>query len=138
MKKIPVILLLSIILFGCNENFPDCGDPVSMNCELVIVDSLNNNLIGTKYNQDSIRLSVNNALIPLNFSNGTIIFNFTGFDSFNDLNYILKLNSDDSDTLNIKIRKYTNQCWSGYAIDTMHYNNQVLHTSSANSYRLIK
>ena len=126
------------MIFACTKKSSDCGDPVSMNCELVLLDSLNNNLVGTVYSEDSIKLSVNKALIPLTFDSGKIIFNFTGYDAFNDLNYILKLNKDDSDTLNIKIRKFTNPCWSGFAIDTMRYNNRIQQSTSANKYIIKK
>lgn len=138
MRKLPFILLLSVMMFSCTEKSPDCGDPGSMSCELVLVDSLNHYLVGTKYKQDSIKLSVNGALIPLTFDDGLIVFNFAGYDSFNDMNYILKLNMDDSDTLNMRVRKFTNPCWSGYAIDTMKYNKQIFQNVTANRYRIIK
>lgn len=138
MKRIQVIILVTILMSACTEKAPDCGDPKSMNCELVLTDSLNNYLIGTKYSEDSVQLSVNKALIPFTFYNGAIVFNFNGYDSFNNSNYILKLNTNDSDTLSIEISKYSNKCWSGYEIDTMRYNSQILQNTSANRYRIIK
>ena len=138
MRKILLALVLSTVLFACTEESSDCGDPVSANCELILLDSLNNYLVGTKYNPDSIQLHANTFQIPLHFSNGAIIFNFSGLDSLNAFYYILTLNKSDHDTLNIKISKSVSQCWTSYFIDTICYNHQILDNNSGNRYEIIK
>lgn len=131
-------MILIVVMMACSEKSPDCGDPGSVYCELVLKDAQNNFLVGTIYNQDSIRLQVGNQQIPLDFDNGIIIFNFAGLDSLNSLDYILKLNNEDFDTLNLKIRKYFNPCWTSYLLDSLSYNNQVLDNITMNRYEIVK
>ena len=138
MKSLLCVLFLSVIMIACSEKSPDCGDPGSSNCELVLKDAQNNLLVGTIYNQDSIRMQVGNQQIPLHFDNGIIIFNFAGFDSLNSSDYILKLNNENFDTLNLKIRKYVNPCWTSYLLDSLSYNNQVLDKITMNRYEIVK
>lgn len=133
-----IALVSSLVMMACSEESPDCGDPKSTICELILVDSVKNVLVGTKYDTDSIQLQVNKALIPLNFDNGIIRFNFAGYDLFNATDYILKLNYRESDTLNVKIRMITTQCWTVFSIDTVSYNDQVLQSISENKYEIIK
>ena len=138
MRKILIGLALSIVIFACSERSSDCGDPVSANCELVLMDSLNNFLVGTKYNPDSIQLHVNSLKIPLHFYNGVINFNFSGLDSLNTFNYVLTLNKSEHDTLNIKISQHVSPCWKSYSIDTISYNHRILVNVSINRYEIIK
>jgi hypothetical protein len=138
MKNLLPGLVLIMLLFACKENSSDCGDPAPTNCELVLMDSLNNYLVGTKYNPDSIQLHANTFQIPLHFSNGVILFNFYGLDSLNSYNYILTLNNSDNDTLNIKISKYVSQCWTSYSIDSISYNHQLPDNISSNRYIIVK
>ena len=125
-------------MMSCTEKSPDCGDPAPTYCELVLKDAQNNFLVGTIYNQDSIRLNIGNQQIPLIFDNGIIIFNYAGFDSMNSSDYILKLDYKDFDTLNLKIRKYANPCWMSYLLDSLSYNNLILDKITMNRYEIVK
>ncbi len=138
MKKVLFGLILSFVMVACTEKSSDCGDPESTNCELVLMDTQNHFLVGAVYNQDSIRLQVGAHQINLNFDNGTIIFNFAGLDSVNSSDYILKLNNEDYDTLNLTIHKYVNACWSGYRLDSLSYNNKIMVNITANRFEITK
>jgi len=138
MKNSVIIFIISIGLISCNEKSPDCGDPGQTYCELLIKDTNGILLTETKYDQDSISLKVNNNDIHVDFMNGEIVFNFSGFESYNTFDYILKLDHTDSDTLHIYVRKFKNDCWTGNSIDTFRYNNQLINRLAENKFIIIK
>ncbi len=138
MKKLLFGLLLTSVMMACTEKSPDCGDPAPTNCELVLKDAQNHLLVGSIYDRDSIGLSVGGHQIPLDFDSGIIIFNFVGLDSLNSLDYILTLNNEDSDTMNLKIRKYINPCWTGYLLDSLSYNKTIMANITANRFEITK
>ncbi len=138
MKILIQFLVLAIALISCNQQSADCGDPGSFSCDLKLTDMNGNLLIGTSYFQDSISLTVNKAFIPIYFINGVIMFNFAGLESINNSDYILRLNKNESDTLHIFVRKFETECWTGYTIDTLKYNNQIIETHQENKYTVRK
>jgi len=59
MKNLLPGLVLLMLLFACNEDSSDCGDPAPTNCELVLMDSLNtNNYILTLNKSDNDTLNI--------------------------------------------------------------------------------
>jgi hypothetical protein len=138
MKKLIQFLVLAVVLISCDQPSPDCGDPGSSSCDLILTDMNGNLLIGTSYFTDSISLTVNKAIVPISFINGVIRFSYAGLESCNTSDYILRLNKNEADTLNIYVRKYKTECWTAFAIDTLKYNNQIIEALEENRYYMRK
>jgi hypothetical protein len=139
MKTILTLTILTLILFSCNSNESiNCGDPVPEVCSLIMVDKSDNFLVGQIYTEDSITLFVAGQSIPLNFENGRIYFNYHSLKSYNQEDYILKLSANETDTLNLILRTYTNECFTSQILDTLKYNKQVIGAVTGGSYKIIK
>ncbi len=138
MKKLILFFIIISGLVSCKEKSIDCGDPFSTECQLLIIDKNNTPLVGEKYMFDSISLKVENKNIHLSNYNGEIIFNYSGLEIYNNMDYILKLDSEDCDTINLFIRKFQNDCWTGYSVDTFLYNNKIIESLTLNRFEVIK
>jgi hypothetical protein len=138
MKNLITITVLAFILFSCKEKSPDCGDPMSVICKLILVDQSDNFLVGTTYHEDSIKFFTANHAIILDFDSGAIYFDFSQLMTLNNQDIMLELNRTEIDTLNLFIRTYSNECWSSQILDTLKYNKQVITAYTGNSYKIIK
>ncbi|MBU1009766.1 MAG: hypothetical protein KKD74_06490 [Bacteroidetes bacterium] len=119
------LALLSIFALSCSKQSPDCGDPGTTFCQVFLADQNNHRLIGTTYPFDSLQLHITGKDIPLEFDNqGSILFSFSNLAPYNESNYLLYLNKDDTDTLRLYISTVTNACWSTQSLDSLFYNRQ--------------
>ena len=89
MKRTTLIftLLFQSLLFlnSCSNDHkqPLCGDPMPINLEIYLVNNSDSLLIGKKYDQDSIKLTVNNTMVDINISNGRISFVYPNLEEYN-------------------------------------------------------
>jgi len=130
-RQILIFLFLPIVIFiACHCS--KCSVPPNF-IAISLVDTNNNNLIGTKYSKDTIKLSVSDSKIStLNYDH-FFSFAYTGFDKFNDSNYILYLSKSDIDTINLKITRHNTKCGAEYHCIEFKYNSKIL-TAEPNSY----
>lgn len=138
MKNYISLVILTIALLACNEKSPDCGDPTSMNCELILVDKNDNLLVGSCYSESQIELKKGNELIPLIFDNGIIIFNYYNLKPYNRMDIKLKLNEIDLDTINLSITTLKTECWTIERLDSFKYNGEIIDRLTGNKYKIIK
>jgi hypothetical protein len=104
---------------------------------IFLVDTNSNNLIGTKYSKDSIKLFVSNTTISTLNYDSFFSFLYSGCDKYNDLNYFLYLSKSDIDTINLKIAKNNTDCGIEYHCIEFKYNSKIM-TAEPNSYLAYK
>ncbi len=106
---------------------------------ICLVDHNDSLLIGKKYNQDSIKLTVNNTMVDIHFSNGTISFVYPGLEEYNNLNYTLHLSKSDNDTVNLVVNhQYIEDCGNYYGITSLSYNSKLIEPSAGFVYKIVK
>ena len=134
MKKIKVdfrfrllfIVLPGLLIFqSCKLDNRICVDLPPDFIEVALVDSNNNLLIGSVYNPDSIKLTLDDKLLDINFDQGYLVINYAGMDIYNLKKYLLYLNYQDSDTLNLSVSgHYDDQCGSYYTFSGLKFNSR--------------
>jgi hypothetical protein len=120
-----VLFILFIMSGACTHDKvqPECGDPKPASCNIILVDNNDSTLIGTKYVQDSVELTLNGKKINYYIYNGIITINFDTLQNHSADNYILYLTYSDQDTLNLLISTVNTQnCGSYLNMDAVHYN----------------
>jgi|WetSurMetagenome_2_1015567.scaffolds.fasta_scaffold343793_1 hypothetical protein len=125
--KHPILfaLLLTCLLFtgACNNDDGPCGDPISQYIQLTLVDPNNIPLIGSVYDPDSIKLTVNGTRIDTQTSAGAVRFYYPSLQPYNNAKYLLYLSSTDTDTLTFVVNQQTSEaCGSYYEITSFTYN----------------
>ncbi|MEI6174376.1 MAG: hypothetical protein WCR01_11555 [Bacteroidota bacterium] len=145
MKRSTLIftLLLQPLLFldSCTNDHaqPPCGDPIPTSLQIYLVDKNDSLLIGRKYNQDSIKLTVNNKNIDIQISQGKIIFVYPDLVEYNNMNYLLSLSKNEIDTVNLVVyHNYVEDCGNYYGVGSMSYNSKRIEPVTGLVYKIIK
>jgi hypothetical protein len=113
----------TFLLTSCPGRFIHCGDPEISCIRIMLVDKNDSNLIGKRYDPDSISLSVNHQSIAMDVENGSILIYFPGLQVHNSENYLLYLSKEDTDTLNLRVYEYsTKDCGTYFDFGGMKYN----------------
>lgn len=136
------LLFLSLLFQNSCSNEhkqPLCGDPLPSNLEICLVDKSDSLLIGNKYDQDSIKLSVNNTTVDIHISNGRISFVYPNLEEYNNLNYILYLSISDKDTINLLVNhQYIDDCGNYYGVTSFSYNSNQIEPITGLVYKIVK
>jgi len=145
MKRTTLIftLVFQSLLFlnSCSNdhNQPLCGDPIPSNLEIYLVDNNDSLLIGKKYNQDSIKLTVNNVMVDIHISNGRISFFYPNLEEYNNLNYTLYLSKSDEDTINLIVNHhYIEDCGNYHGVTSFSYNSEQIEPITGLVYKIVK
>ena len=143
MKKYFSAIIITIcisVFISCvkKSKHQDCGDPAPFYCMLSLVDADNNYLLGKKYFEDSIKLSVDQSTIELYFSDSIIYFYYEGLEKYNESDYMFELNSEEIDTLNLTVRDYITECWEGSALEGFRLNREEILPTGSNNYMIEK
>ena len=127
-----LLLNICIILFSCEENKiidePPCLPPPEL-FNVYIQDSLNNDLIGTTFNIDSIKL--------YNFEESVTIFKRTEPSNYfsiafeqiiSDEDYFLQLSSSEIDTIQLQWHSWDSGCHGApaYEFDSIKLNGKFV------------
>lgn len=126
MKTILYSLLLTIFTYySCTKEKILCSPKPPYAIEIIDKDS--NDIVGNnkRYNPDSIYYQVNNTRIKASVQDSFIHF-ITGFNTLNDKEFYLMLESSDSDTLNLKINNGTSECGTYTEILEFKYNRIII------------
>jgi len=137
MKTILLLLLFPILVLSCGQESPDCGDPISMNCEILIIDHNDSLLVGKNYHPDSILLYHNEDTIDLWFDNGIVGFIYAD-KRLDNQDFILYLDYTDQDTITIHLKEVTSHCRTTWLLDTFKFNSHVIQPFTANDYAIYK
>lgn len=141
MKKMLYVILLfvaGIIIQACNP----CKNvlPPPSYFELIFVDSSNQNLLGTTYNQSSFKLYNGNSTNWLNYDpalQGELLR--IGFESImSNTIYYLDLSSNDTDTIQVDFTSTAEKCYNTYSIVSFNYNGKSLNTNQSIQYTIVK
>ena len=135
------ILLSSALFISCSNKSKEelCGDPLPVYLHFYLVDKNDSLLIGTKYDPDSIKLTVENKSINLSFDHGSIFFNYQILEEYNHSNYYLFLSKTDSDTINLVVNhKWDGACGPYYGVTTFSYNSTPISHITGLTYKIIK
>lgn len=145
MKRTTLIFTLLfqslLLLNSCSNDHkhPLCGDPIPSNLEIYLVDKNDSLLIGKKYDQDSIKLTVNNTMVGIHISNGRISFLYPNLELYNNLNYTLYLSKSDEDTINLIVNhQYIEDCGYYYGITSLSYNSKQIEPLNGLVYKIVK
>ena len=142
LRDIGIMIIFLFLAFSCkhNKEQPECGDPAPTLCNVVLVDKNDSILIGKKYSQDSVNLTLNDKKLNFYIYNGIITINFDTLQSHSGDNYILYLNFTDQDTLNLFVRTVnTTDCGSFRTLDSLDYNGKhIVPTQNKLTYRVQK
>ena len=140
MKKTNHILMLSIavslvLTSSCND---DCSEAEKVPESVIFTfrDEFGNNLIGSKYDPDTIKTLNSDLLIA--FTNGRksirLYYHFVRSES----NINLYLNASDSDTVSFSYSRQEGACGVNYPITGVTYNSQTIDLKDDNDYIIIK
>ena len=137
------VFILPAILFldSCTnktEKIP-CGDPLPSYMQVCLVDNNDSSLIGKTFNQDSIKLTVENKLVDLQFYRNSILIPYQLLEEYNNSDYSLYLSMTDSDTINLVVHhQYQEGCGNYYGITSFSYNLQSISQIGGLTYKIIK
>jgi hypothetical protein len=145
MKRTTLIftILFQSLLFlnSCNNDNKQtlCGDPIPTNLEIYLVDNSDSLLIGKKYDQDSIKLTVNNKMVEIHISNGKISFMYPSLEEYNNVNYTLYLSKSDKDTINLIVNhQYIEDCGNYYGVTSLSYNSKQIEPIAGLVFKIVK
>ena len=116
-------LLILALLSSCNRD--KCFPPPN-GISIFLVDSNNNNLIGTRYNSDTIKLILSDQTLTKIVNDVFISFIYSGFQKYNNSNYLLYLSYSDIDTLNLTVEEDNTSCGAEYHCTKFKYNSVVV------------
>ena len=137
-----VILLQSLIFQNSCRNDQKqqlCGDPIPSILEIQLVDKNDSLIIGKKYSQDSIKLTVNNKNVDIQVSHGIISFVYPNLEEFNNFNYIISLSAIDTDTINLIVyHNYVEDCGNYYGVQSISYNTKLIEPITGLVYKIVK
>jgi hypothetical protein len=136
-----LIILILVFLSSCENRSKQqlCGDPGPVIVGIWLVDKNDSSLVGKKYDPDSIRLSVENMSIDLQFDHGEIIFNYSSLEPFNKSTYYLILSKTETDTIKLVVNQQNDgDCGPYYSIDKFSYNSSTISKMTAWTYKIIK
>jgi hypothetical protein len=136
-------LLFQLVLLSnscrIDQKQPLCGDPISSTIKIWLVDESDSLLIGKHYDQDSVKLTVNNTTVDIDISNGIIYFAYPSLEEYNDLNYTLYLSKSDEDTINLIVNhQYVEDCGNYYGVTSLSYNSKQIEPISGLFYKIVK
>ena len=133
LNGIPKLILLGVlissvfILASCRDSYVICGDPPYYQIQLTLVDQNDSLLIGSKYNKDSIRLTVDTDHLVTYIQKGILMIDFAGFEKYNAKDYLLYLSKEDTDTLNMDVDVHYGPCGDPYWVfKVLKYNSKTI------------
>lgn len=145
MKRTTLIFALLfqslLLLNSCGNEHKQtpCSDPIPSNLEIYLVDNKDSLLIGKKYNQDSIKLTVNNKMIDIFISNGRISFVYPNLEEYNNLTYTLYLSKSEEDTIKLIVNhQYIEDCGNYYGVTSLSYNSKQIEPITGLLYKIVK
>jgi hypothetical protein len=129
--------LFLTVLWACNR--PKCF-PEPNGVAIFLVDSAGNNLVGSRYNKDTIRLILPDQTLRNITEDVFISFIYSGFQKYNGSNYLLYLSKSDTDTLNLTVEEKSTSCGPEYHCTEFRYNSKVVQAepNSYLQYKIVK
>lgn len=146
MKSLKYVIAIFIVLFAitsCTRKYSECAtiDPAPSVAYISIIDSEGNSLIGEDkvYKPSEITLTRGDQSIFLNFiEDGEITMIEVYFDQMeSNMDYMLKLNSNETDILNLDITRHNGLCFDTFEIESFTVNGTLIEPD-VNTYTIIK
>jgi hypothetical protein len=133
------VLAGGILVPSCRINTVICGDPLPAYLEIALVDAKDSLLIGTVYNPDSIKLTLDNHPLDIQILHGYILIGYGGMEIYNLKDYLLYLNYKDTDTLNLAVSShYDDHCGTTYRFSGLKYNSKTISPFNSLTYKVVK
>lgn len=129
---------------SCSDKYNECDTlyPALPEAGISIVDNDGNSLIGEDnlYKPSEISLTREEQNIPLDFfeNDGKMIIFFYYGEIQEGTDYFLKLNSEETDVINLDLRIDEGVCFDILKIETFLYNNQEIHSDMGSIYTVHK
>lgn len=129
---------------SCSDKYNECDTlyPALPEAAISIVDNDGNSLIGEDnlYKPSEISLTREEQNIPLDFfeNDGKMIIFFYYGEIQEGTDYFLKLNSEETDVINLDLRIDEGVCFDILKIETFLYNNQEIHSDMGSIYTVHK
>lgn len=140
------VIISLLILTSCSKTIDnDCAtvSPPEQSIPVSIIDAEGNSLIGEDnvYKPSEITLTNGSQSVFLSFYevDEKTYMGLYYVDMLSDTDYYLKLNADETDTVNLKLKTYNTECFNELkSVETFLYNNQEISPSGGNPFTIQK
>lgn len=144
-RNIATVIFCTLLITSCSKQNNDCASifPVPPEVNISIVDSEGNSLIGEDktYKPSEITLTRGNQSIPLSFNeyDGQMVITMFYPEMESGKDYLFKLNDQETDTLNVILKKINGECFDTLSIEGFFINGVELQFNrDSYSYVIIK
>ncbi len=116
-----------MLLVSCVRDPIPCGDPMPTLAGIELVDRNDSLLVGTKYDPDSVYLTVNNEILSISVDRGIIWISYGLPKHYLAQDFYLTLSAEDTDTLKFNAYAVTPEdCSTYWVFNGLNYNSKDL------------